>query len=440
MRHRPRSRELGQTSIEYLGIIVAVFAIVGVMLTAAPDLGHTISCKIEGQISSISGGTGSVGCADVRGEPTEPCVITDNSGQLKASITAFSIKGGGEVKILREKLSDGKERITLSGGGNIGLEAKGGASGGIDFKDFTAKEGTSGSASVSLKGEGGGIYEFDNKAQADEFVDILQNKARDGAINAVGGPLGQAGTFLFGEKRDLPGPTSVYIQGGVGGQASGETGAGLAYATGGLDASAIVGARKNLKTGETTVYYTLKGSGELNAGALVGAGGQAGLEGQMAVTVDKNGKPVKAQVIAKGDVSGTDFDGDAGQFRGLNPSKLVEKFRGKGSGGQEGYRGEIRGTLDLRDPNGPGAKAFSQFLDNPLTGTGDLVGAFGSDATWDARVYAIDRDKYGADVKFGEGLAFGLEGGYEGVESDLKGAWYWGPNSGGIQQWATCSK
>lgn len=423
----------GQTALEYLGIITAVAAMLVVIIAASPRIGQTIACGIDGQISKLTGGGSSLDCGEIRGEPTEPCVISDSSGQLKASITAFSIKGGGEVKLLRETLSDDTVRVTVSGGANLGLQGKLGASGGIDVGNFSATEGASATGSVSLKGEGGGIWEFGSAAEADEFVEIVRNRARDGAIESVAPGIGHLATWALGEDRPIPPPKYTYVQGGVGATGSAEAGAGTAYANAGLDASQVVGARVNNENGEKTIFYTLKGSGDLNAGVLIGAGAQGDLEGTLAVTVDKNGRPLQAQVVGKGAVAATDLNG---QLTGLNPKKLLEKFKGKGSD-QEGYRGEIRGTLDLTDP--ANAAAFDNLLDNPLTGVDDLARRFQDDATWDARVYEFDRDKYGGDASFGAVLAFGIEGGYEGVDSTLKGAWYWGPNSGGIQPWVSCT-
>ena len=424
----------GQTALEYLGIITAVAAMLVVIIAASPRIGQTIACGIDGQIAKLTGGAGSLDCGEIRGEPTEPCVIRDSAGQVKASITVFSVKGGGDVKILREKLSDGTVRMTLAGGGNLGLEAKAGANGSADAGKFSLGGGAGANISAALKGEGGGVWEFKSDAEADEFTDIVRNRARDGAINAVGGIPGRIGTALFGEDRPIPSPKYTYFQGGAGAAGSAKAGAGVAYANAGFDASQVAGIRVNNENGEKTIYYTLKGSGDVNAGALIGFGAQGDLEGTLAVTVDKDGTPLKAQVIGKGAVAAAGLE-DAAALAGQNPTKLIKSFKATGSE-QDGYRGEVRGTLDLTDPSN--AAAFQAFLDNPITGLDGMAGRFRDAATWDARLYDFDRSKYGASGSAGLGVTFGGDFGYEGVDSELKSAWYWGPNSGGIQPWASC--
>ena len=434
------TRQLGQTSIEYLGVLLAVAGVLGVILLASPDIGRTISCKIEAQISALTGEAGSLGCAGVRGEPTEACTVTDSSGKLKASLTAFSIRGGGDVKLLRETLSDGTVRITAAGGGNLGLNGKLGASGGVDVGDFTATQGAEADGTVSVKGEVSSVWEFKSKAEADEFVEIVRNRARDGAIKGIAPGVGHVvtGLGLFGTGEDRPVPDSRYtiIQGGGGASGSAEAGAGTAYVGGGLEASSIAGVKIDNKTGAKTIFYTLSGSGEASAGALLGIGGQGDIEGQLAVTVDAEGRPTEAQIVGQAGYTGeNDFAG--GRLKGVSPKKLLEGFGAKGSA-QSGQRGEVRGTLDLKDP--ANAAAFQDFVSNPFTGADDIARRFAEGATWDARIYSVDRDKYGGDLSFGAGLAFGIEAGYEGVDSTLQDAYYWSPNSGGIQPWATCKQ
>ncbi len=45
----------GQTSVEYLGMIAVVVAIVGVIIAAAPDIGRSIVDAINDQIDKILG-------------------------------------------------------------------------------------------------------------------------------------------------------------------------------------------------------------------------------------------------------------------------------------------------------------------------------------------------------------------------------------------------
>lgn len=50
---RLRGDDRGQGSVEYVGIILVVVAIIGVVIAAASGLGGTIVTKIKGAIDSI---------------------------------------------------------------------------------------------------------------------------------------------------------------------------------------------------------------------------------------------------------------------------------------------------------------------------------------------------------------------------------------------------
>jgi Flp pilus assembly pilin Flp len=45
--------ERGQSSVEYLGMVAVVVAVVGVIIAAAPGIGHTIVDAISDQIDKI---------------------------------------------------------------------------------------------------------------------------------------------------------------------------------------------------------------------------------------------------------------------------------------------------------------------------------------------------------------------------------------------------
>ncbi len=53
--HRLRE-ERGQTSIEYLGILVVVVAVLGVIIAAAPGFGQKITQGINNLIGKVLGG------------------------------------------------------------------------------------------------------------------------------------------------------------------------------------------------------------------------------------------------------------------------------------------------------------------------------------------------------------------------------------------------
>jgi hypothetical protein len=423
----------GQTSIEYLGMLAGVVALLVVMIALAPGVGERITCEIGNQIAKVTGEGGGT-CGPVEGlQPATPCVVADSDGKLKASVTAFSVKGGGEIRVLRQERSDGKTVVTLSGGGELGAQFGIGGGAHVDAGDRSAGGGARGEANVGLRGEGGGQWIFDSDAEADEFLEIVRNRARDGAIRGAAPGIGHIVTGLFGEDRDIPDPDIVYVQGGVGAGASGEFGGLLAGGKIGAEGMAVLGTRINRDTGERTVYLEMQNKGEASAYAILGASGGADVTGQLAITYDRDGNPINIAVSGRGAVQGSLPALRAGE---QNPARFLEQIK-LGVDENEGRRLEFEASMDLRDP--ANRAAFDDFMANPITGAAGLGRQFADGGQFTATAYDFDADKYGGSADVALGIKFGIEGSYEGSNGRLIGAWYWNPESGGVQPWTRCS-
>jgi hypothetical protein len=439
--------EAGQTAIDFVGIVAVAALLLVLMLAAAPGWGQALSCKVADVLAEIGIGSGcSTSSTNADGSPKlDKCVLSDHSGKASASVTVFSVKGGGNIAILKQKRGDGTWAVTTSAGGELGVEGGIGGGGEVEGGDWQVGGRLEGKGGVNGQGELGSTYVVDSEKAADDIIDIYRNQARDSAIAGTAGPA--SGLLHWGldkagltEDRDLPDPDQTYYQGGVGLTGKGSVGPLEANASG----SALLGYKVDNKTGEKTAYYKLATKGQAGAG-LVGAGinGDAGM--QMAITLDKDGNAKTATL--------TRTYGYAGQAPALT-FKNMDKgayFRSLGLTGDasSGHRVEITQTLDLTDP--ANAQALTAWgagqLPSLVTGSTpgvvkgqfDLVSVFDERAGGNVRRYSTDESKYGAGASGALGIKFGVEGSYEGKDSTLEGAEYWTPG-GSVQQWAACSQ
>jgi hypothetical protein len=400
--------------------------VVGLVIAASPPVGQRIVCKATQLIYKVGGQDYT--CAADKQASLPPCIISQGDGQLKASVTVFSIKGGGKVKIIKQRRSDGKWLITVIGGGELGVEV--GSPGGRVSID-TGKGSVGGGAGIEGgavgQGEYGATWIFDDEKGANDQIDIIRNKLRDEAIDTAVPVIGSIGTHFFGEHRDLGDPDIEYIQGGVAGDVKGE-----AKALGGLsltfEGSDALGVRWNHTDDSKTVYFQVNGKGGGSAKLIEGLGLEGAGEGQIAVTYDKNGQAIALDVIGKGTISGTSPKIPLSD----DPRAFLRNIKFQENGGA---RGELQLHLDLNDP--ANRAAWNQFTGNPFTGADDLVSAFMDHGQAQVRTYSVSQDKYGVDVNGKAGLKFGIEGGYEGNRADLITAWDWNPQQGWTQS-ATC--
>jgi hypothetical protein len=218
MRTRLSGRgQAGQTNVEWLGVMAIIVVVVGLVAAASPPIAQNVVCKATGMMGKVFGKQwGCEAAGPQAGLP--PCIVSQGDGQLKASVTVFSIKGGGKVKIVKQRRSDGKWVITVIGGGELGAQF--GSPGGRVSVDTGSSEvggGAGAEGGVVAQGEYAAAWVFDDEKRADDQIDILRNKLRDAAIDAGVPVIGSIGTSLFGEHRDLGDPDIEYLQGGVAG-------------------------------------------------------------------------------------------------------------------------------------------------------------------------------------------------------------------------------
>lgn len=421
--------QAGQAAVEYAGVVLAVAAIALALVTAAPGIGQTIVCKITTAIESVGGGGGG-GCGgggQEGGTPPPPYLVSESQDQVRLSATAFSIKGGAQVLVRQQRMSDGDVLVRVSGLGELGAE--GGLGGGVDLEGGSTSTGAGAKAKVgaSLLGGGGATWRFGSQEEADEFVEILRNETRDRAVESAVPLLGRAATALFGEDRPLPEPESYSVEGGPQVKAKVDAGNVAGYGEAGLEGRGVLGVEENPTASERTLYLDASGNTDLNASALLqGVSGRAAGQARYAVTFDtRTGEPKRLTLIGEGTASG---NGPAFlNVRAVKPADFLRSVKLTGQP-QSGRRLRYEAQLPLETP--ADRRAVQELLSDPARSVPTLAQRFSQSGSFTAGWYEADRDAYGGEGSGAAGIKFGLEARYEGVDTQALRIWQWTPEGG----------
>jgi hypothetical protein len=149
-----------------------------------------------------------------------------------------------------------------------------------------------------------------------------------------------------------------------------------------LSGDAIAGVRDDRATGNRTYY--VRGSVSLDAGELAhGSGG-----GQVAVTVDRHGRPVDLALMGSGELN-----------RSRDLPVALQPVAGHLTAGR-GRTWELEGHLDLTQPGRP---SVSSLLSDPRR----LMRLVMDDGFVQMRSYGVSNTSVGADGRVKAGIGFG---------------------------------
>jgi len=284
----------GAGSVEYLGAILLVVAVVGSLLLSATPIGNAVAARLCEALGTTCGTTTSQ-TADAR-KPDAPCVVDSTTETRALGVTVVvDVDGGGQL--ITEKLSDGTTRVTLQGEGSGGIGV--GVGGGVEVTVDDSVYGASlqASASASAVAAGGTTWDFPagQEAEAQRLTDHLQ-RTLDNSTTPVVGPV-RALVDRFTDHYTPPPPTSYFTQIGIDGDASASATTLMPGANHlGAEASAAValGAKVDVASGATTLYYssTLEGSASASSTTpfdSASAGASGDLHQIVAVTLDPSG-------------------------------------------------------------------------------------------------------------------------------------------------------
>ena len=447
----------GAGTVEYLGVILLVVAVVASLLMSATPVGQNIAAKICEALGTTCGTpAGSDVTAGPKPQPTDPCTVSSSTQTGEAGVEIAFVDLGAGGTLIVEKLSDGTWDVTRINAGKAGVKADLVAAKG-SFTLGGKEIGLGGEVGVSaaLAGEGGSTYSFANEQSRDEFISWAQREWGRQALKTQG-VLGWAAALANGwfDKYSPPEPTKTYFEGGfeASGSAEASAGIGLAEASLGvsIDSGRYLGASYDDK-GSTTVYSKVDVGAALEGKIGIGLG-DLDADPQHA---EKSGSLGGTLATNLESTLGTEFDKD-GRLTNVELTMAagpgVASALGKALGGAEVSLSDsmtATAKIPVTDAN------RSQIL-ALVAGVG-LTSAMSGGASQSASVLGlIDYAKgqggdlttqtvstsptvgVGADLKLKVAtIGIGLNGKYEGVSTSNTGAQYWDGTS--WQDWTACT-
>src|ERR1700761_4942895 len=113
--------ETGQTAAEYLGALLIVAALIGVL--ALTDVGPRIEYHARILVCKIGGGTD---CGKLAGNPDAPtltqCITKSDDKSIQGSVKVLVFKLSGGVTGVYRVAADGTTWVTLQANAGAGLE------------------------------------------------------------------------------------------------------------------------------------------------------------------------------------------------------------------------------------------------------------------------------------------------------------------------------
>ncbi|MBD7918399.1 hypothetical protein H9657_08930 [Cellulomonas sp. Sa3CUA2] len=355
---RGASGDDGAATVEYLGVVLVVIAIISSIIVGATPVGQVIAARLCEAFGTTCGAESGPVDADGDRIPEDACTVSTDTEQINGKVSIAFIDLGTEGTMVVEKMSDGTYRVTVSGEGGIdAVLSAGEAKGGLQIGDYGGSLELSASVSAGLFAGVGLQYDFDSKDDVDKFVNHVHRElVKSGAKGVLGSsnPAIGIGVDVGGwlidkvtgyDYKPPSSPNSTYYEGGVSGNASASAGGILAGGSGSVDISNAMGFEVDHKTNDVTVYnrVTLDAEAAVQLGLSSsdgnwgqGAGGSAGIEMVVSTTVDKSGK-----------VTGVSFDG-AATAEGAMALTQLAGFPLDGSGGK-GV--QMSASFDVTDAN-----------------------------------------------------------------------------------------
>lgn len=371
--------EGGQATTDYVALVVLLAALVavgaGVAGVGAPGVVNAVLGQLRHALCVVGGGSCPIA-------PRRPCTVASARDARHLGLNLGVVRLDEDRVLLRDRLSDGTTRLTVSTRDGGGVEV--GVGGGAELKTDPDGRPLGLDRELRAGAQGvlghGAIYYARDEREADRLVRAIR---RDRAPRA----------------------SEVFYEGGLRGIGRVELGGARAL-YGQIDglAEGILGARRDRRSGELTVSLSAGGAG---AGlAAIAVGGDAGaLDGQtvLGLTLDRRRRPVELSLSAKGTVAAGDSL-PVGIAQALGAAATADA-----SSTAAGRRWELGARVDLRDP--AVAAAWRAFRGSPTSPA--AIRALGeqlrSRATTDVRGYRLDSSATGAGARLALGLKLGGE-------------------------------
>ena len=378
----------GQSTVEYVVLVLLA------VLVLAAGAGLHATGIADAVVRQIRIAICRAGGDDCRVAP-EPCIVasTMTLDDLTARVAVLRLRGGRTL--VRERRSDGSERVTLvaRGGGGAGLGL------GADIAVGTWALGGRLDGAIELRGGRGRVWTLDSSARADALVRAL---SRHPASHRRGLPPGR-------RQRDAPIPAAdaVFGERGLATSVAG----GLQRVGLTLDAEDLLTTRTDRRTGERTLLVRRRTDllGTLGVLGPLGAEGGARRDERAALVVDRNWRPLRLLVTRIRRVQGG----------GNLPGPLRALVARGGLPLRRGRVVEVERRLELAEPaNLAAAGAFVRALRDPGLRLGAAVAVSDAlrrrlDAAGETRLRVYDLDVRHGGAHGGIDVGVGLGAGYE---------------------------
>ncbi|WP_147392864.1 hypothetical protein [Actinomyces sp. 2119] len=315
MSRSTRHRESGQATVEYVGAVLIVVALLLAVVIAVSPAARQIGCELVSTVSRAVGGP-ELECgeasteAEETHEPDGPCKLSESSRSRSVSVSVFATADGtGTITVV--EMSDGTYQVSATNTANISIGEGKGTDYGLEVTvdGNTYGGGASAGIGAGLKGEATATYTVNSAEEAEQLRAYLQQAEEEQAVSAVSG----VGGFLYSAYNYVtdrngarsytpPEPTSVTYAGGVTTSASTSATGGSTHVEAGVNQANMLGVTTSPGDGTTTVYYSAKVDGSVQGnngvpGINQSEGEASGeQEAVVAVTFDKDGEPIETSM------------------------------------------------------------------------------------------------------------------------------------------------
>lgn len=366
----------GQATVDYVALIAVLAALLTAALALAGGAGPAIVNAVAGQLRHalcvVTGGP----CPD---PSSRPCTVASTRDARHIAVNLLLVRVDRDRHVLREELSDGTIRLTVARSHGLGAEAGAGA------RATVTADGRPAGVAAELRGGAqavfgrGRVYVARDRHEAGAFMRAI--RAGDDPPAAV---------------------REVFYEGGVRGL--GTFGINGSLAGGALRAlsGAMLGARRDARTGDVTLTLNAGGSGwGAVAVALGGPVGTSERATTLGLTLDRRGRATELSLSAAGAL-GAGAALPPGLSRALGGVTALNTAGG-------GRRWELAARLDLRDPLV--AAAWRRFASGPADGDAiRLLGTAVRDQSHlDVRAYRTASTSRGAAAGVAVGVRVGGE-------------------------------
>lgn len=379
--------ERGQSTVEYVALALVAVAVLaaGAAGLHATGIASALIAQMQRALCRLDGG-------DCRRAP-EPCVVASTTTIDDVSVRLAVLRLRGGRTLLRERRSDGSERITLiaRGGGGAGAALGG------ELRIGSRAAGGRLDAAIEARGGRGRTWAVPSIAAGDALLRALGARAAppSGRMMAVARRPRRAAVpepdVVFGE-RSLSTAVSGALQR-----------IGLSF-----EAEDLAGSRTDTRSGERTLVVRRRNE-LLGSLGVIGAEGSGRRDERAALVVDARGRPLRLVL------------GETRRLQGgvKLPGALRSLLARGGLPQRRGHVLETERALDLGDPaNLAAASAFVRALRDPglradaaLAVSGSLRRRLDAAGRSSLRAYALDVRHSGARAGVDAGV--GVGGGYE---------------------------